>query len=218
MKESAITIGIYDEKELFGNLIYFVFDRMDGIQPCLRSSSEYELFANLKIFCPQIFLISLLKAKGYHCAFIKKIKQEYPLLKIIAYVFGIGLTQESTSKIICSGASAILTDSHSLGEMDNAIRDVMEKDFHRNDIVSDTLYSYYRSNMASRPSFGQAPTFNEREIQLVELRRSGLTAEQIAEKMCLGKKSIDMGFCNLYRKFDCHNFHELIVQFDAEMI
>ena len=59
--------------------------------------------------------------------------------------------------------------------------------------------------------------FRERDIRLIELKKSGKTSREIGEILFLSKKTIENIFHHLYRKFDCRNFFDLNNYYEKQL-
>lgn len=124
--------------------------------------------------------------------------------------------EEAVIKALNLGVSAVVSDKMEWEDIIQAITGVSQKEIHFNEIVSEALYHYCSRNrvLLSRKKTitGQ---LGEREKKVIQLRRSGKTSREIAGLLFLSKKTIDKVFGDLYRRFDCNNFLELLNAFEG---
>jgi DNA-binding CsgD family transcriptional regulator len=123
--------------------------------------------------------------------------------------------QDVVIRALNLGVSAIVNDAMEWEDILSAVKGVMKKEIHFNEIVSEALFNYCRRNRVLHtrryPVSGQ---ICERERKVIQLRRAGKTSREIAGLLFLSKKTIDKVFGDLYRRFDCNNFFELLNAFE----
>ncbi len=131
-----------------------------------------------------------------------------------------GETDISETEIIRTlnlGVSAIISERQDWEDILNAIKDVRENGFHHNELITAALFQHCRRNrILKRDVPGPGNPFGERERRIIELRRSGKTSKEIGEILFLSKKTIDKSFGELYRRFECNNFFELLSTYESE--
>ncbi|HNP99845.1 MAG TPA: LuxR C-terminal-related transcriptional regulator, partial [Bacteroidia bacterium] len=121
------------------------------------------------------------------------------------------LNDEQMIALVNAGAYGILGTHHQLEDMIEAIHHVKKEGVYLNDLLSQGLLHYCRKqNIIQGSRQENHPAFSEREKVIIELRRQGNTSKEIAEQMCLSKKTIDKHFSDLYRKFNKNNFFDLL--------
>ena len=132
-------------------------------------------------------------------------------VSIIAWWNGEYLPEEDIIRAINLGVSAVLSDRQEWNEIIKAIMEVNENGFHHNELVSEALYNYCKRNRVLRAQIqSPANSLGTREKKIIELRCSGKTSKEIGEILFLSKKTIDKIFGDLYKRFNCNNFFELL--------
>src|SRR6185369_12413737 len=134
-----ISIGFYDEKHLVGSFIFDVFTRKKGIRVYFNARYESSLLEELTNSVPDVLLLNLTPKINFNFSFIKKIKNDFPALNMVGFVYGIELTQQKVFLLINAGIASILTDAHSPDEIFLAVKSVAEKGFHMNDVVNEAM-------------------------------------------------------------------------------
>ncbi len=138
-------------------------------------------------------------------------------MAVLAWWTGNYLNDDLMIQIVNSGASGILADHHLLEDVEKAIRSVANEGFHLNDILSNGLLHYCRKQkIIIGKNTNSFPTFTPREQMVIDLRKQGKTSKEIGHQLCLSKKTIDKVFCDLYRRFNCANFFDILRIQEAE--
>lgn len=131
--------------------------------------------------------------------------------KIIVWWTGSQMCEEDVIKAINNGAAAVVCEKQDWQEILQAIRDVQTNNFHYNLIITEALYLYCKRNRILNTHIGSpVNALGNREKKIIELKRSGKTSREIGEILFLSKKTIDKLFGDMYRKFECNNFFELL--------
>lgn len=106
---------------------------------------------------------------------------------------------------------AIIGHEYRIEDVLQAIEDVNLQGFHLNQWVNSALFQYCkRQGVLRQQAIKGMGDFSQREKTAIELRRKGKTSREIAEQLFLSKKSIDKLFGELYKRFECGNFFELL--------
>lgn len=131
----------------------------------------------------------------------KKIKKEFPHIKIIA----MSTFQDKSyiSSMIQNGASAYLTKSASPEEIEKAIEAALNNQI----LVSVNNYSVTPS-IANHDL--KTPIITTREKEVLELISQGLINKEIAEKLFISRSTLDSHRKNLLAKFNVLNTAALI--------
>jgi len=209
-----ISIGFYDEKHLIGSFIFDVFTRKKGIRVYFNARYESSLLEELTNSVPDVLLLNLTPKINFNFSFIKKIKNDFPALNMVGFVYGIELTQQKVFLLINAGIASILTDAHSPDEIFLAVKSVAEKGFHMNDVVNEAMMTYCKRSRLLRNTFGPETKFSERETIIIREKRFGKTSQQIADQLYVSKKTIDGILQDMYGRFECKNFNELSTRYD----
>ncbi|MCX6290489.1 MAG: LuxR C-terminal-related transcriptional regulator [Bacteroidetes bacterium] len=212
---TPITVGFYDEKQLLRALMQHVYSTAGELNIRFSAWNEESLLESLQHSVPDIVLMNL-SGKPHFCqALMLKLKNEFPFLKIIGYVYGAELSQEEVFRIINAGASSILTDEHTPEEVLRAFQQVMENGFHMNEVVNEAMFMYCKRNRVLRKSFGPGEKFSEREIKIIEQKKSGKTSVEIAGELFISRKTVDGILHELYSRHECRNFNELLRKYES---
>ena len=209
-----ISIGFYDEKHLIGSFIHDAFSRTEGIHVCFNARFESSLLEALNQLTPDVLVMNLTLKINFNFPLLKKIKNDFPKLNIVGFVYGVELSQQDVFQLINAGIASILTDTHSPDEIFLTIASVAQKGFHLNDVVNEAMISYCKRSRLLRKTFGPETKFSTREIKIIEDKRIGKTSKQIADQLCVSKKTVDGILQDMYSRFGCKNFNELSTKYN----
>ena len=212
-----VSIGFFDEKYLLSSFIHDVFSRTKGIEVCFNVRMEYALIDALNKSSPDVLFMNLTRRISFNYSLIKKIKNNFPELKIVGFIYGIELSQQEVFRLINEGIAAIITDAHSPQDIFHAMESVVEKGFHINDIVNEAMFNYCKRSHLFRNSFGPEAKFSEREIKIIEEKKVGKTSKEIADQLYVSKKTVDGILQDMYSRFGCKNFNELSRKYDFKL-
>lgn len=164
------------------------------------AGNAYEAMEQIKLLMPDIVItdINMPEISGIELAL--KIKNEFPLVKIIA--MSTFKERSYISKMIQSGASGYLVKSASKEEIEEAILSVHEG----------KLYMSLDINLSSadKEEMNNIPVLSSREKEILLLIADGLTNPQIAAKLFLSLHTVDSHRKNILTKFSVNNTASLI--------
>ena len=211
-----ISIGFFDEGHVVSSFIFLLFEQSPAVEIYFNERIEKSLVDVLGIKTPDVLLMNLLHKSRINDSLVKKIKSDFPCIRIVGFVYGTELSQEAVFRLINSGVVSILTDAHSPEDILQTVKTVAEKGFHMNEVVNEAMIAYCKRKKLLRKSFGPAEKLTEREIIIIGEKRAGKTSKEIAGQLYVSKKTVDGILQNLYSRFDCRNFHELVRKINQE--
>lgn len=112
-----------------------------------------------------------------------------------------------------AGIHALLQETANSEDLLKACLDVLEGEVHLNVHVTQAMLHFLRRQQVLKHK-QYAGALSEREKKMVEMRRDGKSAEEIADRLCLSRKTVDKLFCELYRKTGTRNFFELLKTYE----
>ncbi len=167
--------------------------------------SEAEVDENKKLIVIQQF------RNKHEIELLKQTNFSEKNILLVGWWSGDALPEEDIIRTLNMGASAIISERQDWNEILDALNDVNKNSFHYNHLVSRALLHFCRrSNSTPTNIDSTGSKLAEREKKIIELRRSGKTSKEIGDVMFLSKKTIDKLFGDLYRRYDCSNFFELL--------
>ena len=213
-----ISIGFFDEGHIIHSFVFSLFEQIPAVEIHFNERFEKSLVDVLRKKIPDVLLMNLLHKRQINDSLVIKIKSDFPGIKIVGFVYGTELSQEAVFRLINSGVVSILTDAHSPEDILQTVKTVAEKGFHMNEVVNEAMIAYCKRKKLLRQSFGPAEKLTEREIIIIGEKKAGKTSKEIAGQLFVSKKTVDGILQNLYSRFGCRNFHELVRKINLESL
>ncbi|MEZ4828319.1 MAG: response regulator transcription factor [Bacteroidia bacterium] len=204
-----IRIGIVDDHTLFRNGMKALIEDMEGIEIVLEANHGNELLGKLRDNQPDVILMDIEMPVLNGLDATKAVKQNYPDIKTIALS-----THDDDNFILAmiqEGACGYLLKTSEEDEVELAIKMVMEKGFYFNDRVSVALVKTFtqQSQINSKPK--ESIDLSERETKVLKMICEELTTSEIADKLNLGKRTVDGHRLDLLRKTGSKNTAGLVI-------
>lgn len=135
-----------------------------------------------------------------------RLRAERPGLKILA--ISSENTREVVQQMLDIGIEGFISKRRgSTGEIADAIRSITDGLEYFGKDISDVIYGVYvaRKRMAEATA-----DFTERELEIIELCREGLSSKKIGERLFLSPRTVDNHKRQIFEKLDIHSTVELI--------
>ncbi len=204
-----ITIAIADDHKLFRSGIAAFLKNIDEVELIYEAEDGKELVDKVKMQQPEIILMDLNMPVMNGTEAIRKIKDLYPDVKIIA------LTMYDNEKMITNvleiGASGYLLKDVEPEELKNAIFSTHETGYYFNDFVNSTLLKQLLRNKKLDPKFKKSFELSDREIEVLKLICKELTNAEIAELLSLSPRTVDGHRQRLLEKTGAKNTAGLVM-------
>lgn len=150
----------------------------------------------------KIILIHLDALRNFELAIIIQLRNQMPHAILIGWITSNSLPDELALRLITHGLNALISDAYTPKEFLTVINDCLSHALHVNHFFSRAmLHEYQRRH--------DITSLNDREQDAIRLRREGKTAVEIADQLCVSKKTIDQLFWKIYRRTGHRNFQEL---------
>lgn len=207
---NPIKIAVVDDATLLTDLVADFLNTKDNLEVCMKAYSGNEFLAKLTTTStlPSIVLLDLKMNDGTGLEVAKVLKVQYPSIKII--VLSSLYKPYFLSFMLKEGIHAFLpkeVDKHSLI---NIIFDVYERGHYFTPEQMEAL----RQDIGKKPNtlFISAKTsLTKREIEILKLCCRQYTAQEIAKKLFISKKTVEAHKSNLLLKTGAKNLVGLTV-------
>jgi DNA-binding CsgD family transcriptional regulator len=127
---------------------------------------------------------------------------------IIGWIPGTSLPPETALKLVNHGVCAILPEFYTPEETASAVKECLASGRHHNHLLGEALLYGLRKNRIITCR-GSETILTERETKAVGMRAEGRSAFEIAQELCVSKKTVDKLFFRLYQRTGHKNFFEL---------
>src|SRR5690606_17584049 len=192
-----IRVGITDDHVLFRKGLNLLVSNFQNIKVVLEASNGKELIEKLKHDSIDILLLDLQMPEMDGFETCMKIRELYPNIKILVLTF---LNETDTvRKIMQMDAQGYFTKNTSPGELENAIRKLDKNGF------------YFEKNLASiieeiSDEKDITISFTERELEIINLTLNECIGNEIAERLFISPRNVEVHKRNLMEKTGSKNF------------
>ncbi len=182
-----------------------------GLEPdmevCGQAAKAQEALTGIGELKPDVALIDLSLEEGNGVDLIKELKTRGDKVKIIV----VSSFDESAyaERSIRAGAHGYLNKKEAVDKIVDAIQRVAAGGYFLSEAMTAKALGRALSGK-SDPGGSPLDTFSDREMQVYELLGSGLTVNQIAEKLFLSPKTIETYRENLKKKLDLKSSGDLL--------
>ncbi len=197
--DNKIKIAIVDDHDLFREGIKLVLSQINDFEVVFDTSSGNCFLQNLNILKPDVVLMDIEMPEISGIETTQRAVEIYKPIKIIALTMFSDKTHYS--KMIKAGAMGFVLKKASKTELELAVKQVYEgKNYFSQEILQQMAFSHDNTD--------KLLTGREKEV-LVNIC-SGLTSNEIAEKMFISLKTVEVHRTNIFKKINVRNAAELI--------
>ena len=207
------TLGIIDDELLFRKGLTKLIEEMEGLEVVLEAGNGQELLQQLSERqrneqpLPELLLLDLQMPIMNGVEAAKVLQTEYPDIKVI--VISTHFSKSFVLNMIEIGASAHMPKNTPLEEMQLTIQKVAEKGYYYNEEVIGIITEKIRTKQQPKASFTVQLTAREQEV--LQLICEQLTAQEIADKLFVSRRTVEGHRNNLLSKLNCRNIAGLVV-------
>jgi DNA-binding NarL/FixJ family response regulator len=205
-------IAITDDETLFRKGLFMIIEDMDNMEVLLEAGHGQDLLNQLEDLTskdqdlPDIVLLDLQMPVLNGIKTAKLLQANYPDIKII--VLSTHFNKAFILNMIELGAASYLAKNTNPEEMEMTIQSVAEKGFHYNDEIMKIITENMRNKTRPKASFSEQLTNREQEI--LQLICEQMTANEIAEKLFISRRTVEGHRNNLLMKLNCRNIAGLV--------
>lgn len=136
-----------------------------------------------------------------------RVHKDYPQIKVI--ILSMHSNESYVLKALRSGVSGYVLKASSTDDLVAAVRKVMAGEMYFSAAISQRAIDLYVEKARSS-NLEPYDTLTSREREVLQLSAEGLTNNEIAARLCLSSRTIEMHRANLMSKLNLHNQTELI--------
>jgi len=205
----VIRLALADDQHLFRKGMALLLRDMADAQVVLECANGEELLAGIKHTPVDIVLLDLQMPVLDGIETTKRIKQDFPQVKIII----LSTHDEDTmiAQLMELGANGYMLKTAEPDEIDTAIRSVAQSGFYLNDAVNKAMLHGLVMKKQVKPTFNEIDPLSERELEVLRGICQELTTAEIAEKMFVSPRTVDFHRNNLLLKTGARNAAGLVV-------
>lgn len=210
MEQEKIKIAIADDEALFRAGILFILNRVPELEVLFDAENGLDLLEKLEDASekPNIILmdIKMPEMNGVECT--KTVQEKYPDIQIIALSSYGGKT--FISNMIAVGASSYLLKNTSPKKVVSVIKEVHKVGFYYDKWVHELLDETSKAEDISEKQYLENE-LSKRELEILELICHQYTSHEIADKLCISPRTVEVHRKNLCTKTGVRNIAGLVV-------
>jgi len=177
-----------------------VFEAENGIQAILKAGE----------IKPDIILMDYMMPKldGIHASIA--IRKDFPDIKII--MVSMDMSEELIINMINAGVMGIVPKESPADELLTAIEEVNEGRHHMKGKIVELAdqQTLDRTAKRKRPKTYQNNIFSAREKEILIALVQGMSAQKIATKLCITRRTVETHKANIFKKSNSHSTASLI--------
>ncbi len=194
-----LKIILVDDHRMFRESIHKMLVSEKIADVIAEAGNGKELLVLLDKHSPDLILMDISMPEMDGIEATKKALDKQPELKILALsMYG---EEKYYFKMVEAGAKGFVLKSAGLTELENAIIEISKG----GSWFSSEILQKLIINMSAKPKKEVSVEFTEREVEIIKHICSGLTTEQIAEKINLSHDTIKWHRANIHSKTGCNN-------------
>ncbi|GAB3757045.1 response regulator transcription factor [Spirosoma pomorum] len=189
-----IRLGLCDDHNLFRVGMSSILNQVYDFELILEASNGKELIDRISRKTPDVLLLDLQMPVMDGTATADYLRDNFPLVKIIV------LTMHDEDRMVLhlleKGVSGYLLKDAEEGEVEKAIRKVMDEGVYLNEFVSKVMLRKMTNKnkvkpLASNGLYNSKILLSEREKEVLTLLCEGLSTNEISEKIFLSPRTVE---------------------------
>ena len=156
---------------------------------------------------PQVVLMDITLPGQSGIEVTKQIREQMPGTRILA----VSMHNNTLliKQMLVSGANGYISKTSSFEEMSNAIQTVANGQRYISDDIKDLITSQM-INPELQTAAAKINQLTKREMEIVDMLKEGLSSKEIAERLFISNRTVEVHRYNIFRKLDVTNVVSLI--------
>jgi len=161
----------------------------------------------IKETLPQVIVMDITLPGLSGIELTKLIKEKFPSIKIVGVSMHTNIL--IIKQLLINGATGYVSKTSSFEEMSMAILAVHNEQRYICKDVKDYITNQVISEEKGDPAF-KINQLTKRELEIVNMIKDGYSSKEIAEKLYISKRTVEVHRYNIFRKLDVNNITSLI--------
>lgn len=170
----------------------------------MDAESAFEL---IKEALPQVVIMDITLPGMSGIELTKLVKEKFPTIKVLGVSMHTNILL--IKQMLINGASGYVSKTSSFEEMSQAILVVQNGQRFICKDVKDYITNQVISEEEGDPAF-KINQLTKRELEIVNMIKEGHSSKEIAEKLFISKRTVEVHRYNIFRKLDVNNITSLI--------
>jgi len=208
MTNRTYKIILADDHTLFRTGLKNLLALEPGFEVLAEAANGRELLSLLESSEPDVILLDIAMPEMNGIEAAAEIMNRWPERKIVTLsMFG---EEDYYFKMVSLGVKAFLLKNSDIGEVQEAIRTVVDGGTYFSQELLFNLVSNLKSTTENRPQTDESD-LSERELEILLEICKGLSNQEIGDKLFISKRTVDKHRANILAKTNCKNTANLVV-------
>ena len=202
-----LRVLVVDDHPVLRQGLKLLINQEPDLMVCAEAENLQQAFTAIREKRPDIAIIDLSLAQSSGIDLIKNIKPRYPDLPILV----LSMHEESlyAERALRAGARGYIMKKEAPEKVISAIRKVLEGSLYVSEAMGDKLLHQFVSRKSATVS-SPVELFSDRELEVFQLIGKGLGTRQIAEKLNISIKTVEVYRANIKEKLNLKSSAELV--------
>ena len=206
---NKIKIILADDHRMLRDGLKSLLSESDFIQIIDEASSGMELLEILKNKQPDVIMMDITMPGMSGIEATQQITKLYPEIKIL--ILSMHTNEEFVINSFKAGAKAYLPKDSSKEELLDAISILYNGGEYYSKLISDNFLKNYIKNSRVDQNLIENEELTQREIEVLKLASKGLCNKEIAEKLFISSKTVDVHKNHIMQKLKLKNTVEMVL-------
>jgi len=207
-----ITIVLADDHEVVRKGVRSALASESNLDVVADTADGFELTKIVETYHPDIVVMDFVMPHG-GTNLIKELSTKFPETRIIVFSFYDNEIYVASS--LENGAKAYVLKESNIEELIRAIREVKEGRRYLDFKISQVAINAFIQNVQREPD--RYSTLTPREKEILKLVASGMSNAEIAEKLFISKRTVEIHRANLMRKLDLRPQYVQLIDYAREL-
>ncbi|MDD3384734.1 MAG: response regulator transcription factor [Bacteroidales bacterium] len=205
-KAMKYNVLIVDDHKLFRKGLRLLIETLDQFEVSGEASNGIEFLEILEQEIPDVVFLDIAMPEMDGIEAARQALAKYPDLKIITLsMFG---EQDYYFKMVDAGVRGFLLKNSDVTEVKQALQTIVEGgNYFSHELLMNLVHSLKNAPEELTPN----SPLSDREKEIVLLICKGLSTLEIADELCLSKRTVDSHRANILAKTGCRNTASLVV-------
>ena len=200
-------ILLVDDHQLFRDGIQNLLDQQVDLEVIATAQDGWKAIEMTRKHAPQIVVMDVTMPNLNGMDATRRIRQENPEVKIIA--LSMHAHTRFVDEMIKAGASGYLLKECAFEDLVRAIREVLDDKMYLSPAVTKTVVQDYLNPSSKKEKPGLS-RLSSKEREILQLIAEGKTNEEIAQELCMSRRTVEKHRSNVMNKLEINNIADLV--------